>query len=576
MAYKLATAFVDIVTRGVDSFDRVVSGIGSNLAGLAGTLAGSLGIPLGIGAAIASAYHFIAGAEQAYDAEARLRAIVAATGMAAKRSADDILAMAASMQKLTQFDDEAIVNASAKLLTFKKVVGTTFDRAMKLAADLAATGFGSIEGAALQLGKALEDPVRGLGALRRSGVSFSEQEKKMISQLVKSGQLLKAQGMILDAVAGQVAGVAEAMGKTPAGQWKQLKNLIGDVGEELGKRLLPIALAVGKVFLTWAEGAMKQLDAMIRLGAAIRDQVWGALQPILAWITGKTGISFDWLKGGFVNAVQEMIKAWFEFTADTIEWVQVFVEHFGTAMQAVMQGAAFLASYMLDLYRDNATYIWGYFAGRAMRAIADLAVWIADVLYRAFTGLANALVALFESIPQLIQAAISGTPGALEQMGQSMMDGFNAAFKEAIYQINRAEEGFEDGFNKTMKGLKLDPSDANKKRLEEFNKLFGKLQKAKDDLEATRGDMFKLPDLGLKMAKPPEPDAGAKPLDIKGGLSGLTESWKTLQEAMLKRDSPQEKMAKGIENIDKAQDNLLEELVTINRDGIKLKDVGVA
>jgi hypothetical protein len=558
MAYKLATAFVDIVARGMGTVDRAINGLGSRLLNLASAAASGFGIPLGIGASIAAAYQFIGAATQAYDAEARLRAVIAATGMAAKRSAEDILDMAAAMQKTTVFDDEAIVNAASKLLTFKKVVGETFDRAMKLSADLSAVGFGSIQGAALQLGKALEDPVRGLGALRRAGVTFTEAEKKMIAGLVKSGQLLKAQGIILDAVAGQVAGVAEAMGKTPAGQWQQIKNLIGDVGEEFGKRLLPMAISLGKIVLSWAQGWLKQIDAVIRLGAAIRDQVWAALQPIINWISGATGISFDWLKDGFTAAVTGMIDAWFEFTADVLEWVQVFVQNFGEGMTAISSGFLFTISYMRDLLFQNTNYMWGYFAGRAITAISEAGEYLATVFLGAIETIGNALFTLVSSIPEMIAAGLSGA-----DMGGVIGQIFGDALAHFQYQYGRLSKGFADGLEKNKIDLDMGMSDFTKARKKEFDDVFEKLKKAKDDLEATRGDMWKLPDLGLKMAKPPD-DKAETALKLPEGLTGLTQAWSQLQEAMLKRDSPEEKMAKGIEGIEKAADNQLEEAIDMN------------
>ena len=89
---------------------------------------------------------------------------------------------------------------------------------MRAAQDLAAVGFGSVQSAAVQLGKALEDPEQGLSALRRVGVSFSESQRDLIKTLVDTGQTLEAQQVILRAVEQQVggAGAAQASGLSGA------------------------------------------------------------------------------------------------------------------------------------------------------------------------------------------------------------------------------------------------------------------------------------------------------------------------------------------------------------------------
>jgi len=66
----------------------------------------------------------------------------------------------------------------------------------------------------MQLGKALEEPIVGLGALRRVGVSFTEAQKEQIRVLDMTGRKAEAQEIILRALNSQVggAGVEAARG----------------------------------------------------------------------------------------------------------------------------------------------------------------------------------------------------------------------------------------------------------------------------------------------------------------------------------------------------------------------------
>ena len=138
-------------------------------------------------------------------------------------------------------DDDTIKSTQMKLLTFANLAKTAdqtggmFDRATIAAQDLAAAGFGSAESNAVQLGKALQDPVKGVTALARSGVTFTEQEKKKIESLFKSNNLLGAQQIVMKAIETQVGGTAAA-GVSGSDRMKQSFN---QFKEQLGLALLP-------------------------------------------------------------------------------------------------------------------------------------------------------------------------------------------------------------------------------------------------------------------------------------------------------------------------------------------------
>ena len=78
------------------------------------------------------------------------------------------------MQQVSLFGDEQILNdVSAQLLTFGNITGDVFDRTQRAVIDLAATLGGDLQGVSIQLGKALNDPVEGLSALRRSCLLYT-------------------------------------------------------------------------------------------------------------------------------------------------------------------------------------------------------------------------------------------------------------------------------------------------------------------------------------------------------------------------------------------------------------------
>ena len=130
---------------------------------------------------------------------------------------------------------EGVQDAAAILATFRSIAGETFTRTLGLAQDLAAVFGQDLRSSAVQLGKALEDPVQGITALRRVGVSFSASQRELIGTLVETGQVAEAQRLILDALERQVggAGSAEATGLT--GATNRLADAWGNLLEAIGR-----------------------------------------------------------------------------------------------------------------------------------------------------------------------------------------------------------------------------------------------------------------------------------------------------------------------------------------------------
>jgi hypothetical protein len=183
--------------------------------------------------------------ERAATSNARIEQITKSMGQfegATDQVTDRLVKLAEKTAKLVGVDQNLIKEGQALLLTFKSVsadankVGGVFDRATKAAIDLAAAGFGSVTTNAVQLGKALEDPIKGLAALGKSGVTFTAEQKELIKTLVETGRVAEAQEIILKAVETQVGGTAEAT----ANASDRMKVAFSQLQESLGQRLLPV------------------------------------------------------------------------------------------------------------------------------------------------------------------------------------------------------------------------------------------------------------------------------------------------------------------------------------------------
>lgn len=176
--------------------------------------------------------------------------IIKSTGGAAKVTSDQVGSLSEKLSLKSGVDDEVIQSGANMLLTFKQVrneVGKgndIFDRATAAANDLSAAGFGDMAGQSKMLGKALNDPIKGMSALSRSGVTFTAQQQKKIKSLVAEGKQLEAQKIMLKEVESQVGGTAEA--QATAGDKAQVAW--GNLQETIGTGLLPVIDKMQTVF----------------------------------------------------------------------------------------------------------------------------------------------------------------------------------------------------------------------------------------------------------------------------------------------------------------------------------------
>lgn len=192
--------------------------------------------------------------KQAAEAErimAQTQAVIKSTGGAAGLTAVQIGDMATKLSQMSAIDDETIQSAENLLLTFKNVKAGAFEPATQAAIDLSVALGMDLRSATMMVGKALEDPVRGITSLRRAGVSFTADQQKVIKSLVETGQSAKAQEMILAELNSQIGGSAAAAAKTYSGQMASLKNNIDNVAEEIGMQLLPALTAATSAMNDW-------------------------------------------------------------------------------------------------------------------------------------------------------------------------------------------------------------------------------------------------------------------------------------------------------------------------------------
>jgi hypothetical protein len=255
-----AQLVVDIVTNAsgaVSGFKKVdqaaattatkTQSAGSKIAGYAKAIAGAFVVKKVVDFGKES----VAAAGAAAQANKRLVAVFKNVGDTTGEASKHAIDFADSLGRQIGVDPEIIKGGEAILATFHSVSDATgrqagiFDRATAAAADLAAAGFGDLSSNSVQLGKALEDPVKGMTALSKSGVTFTDAQKAQIKALEAAHDHLGAQKVVLAAVEGQVKGTAAAT----AGAGAKMSVAFKEAQVTIGNALLPYVAKIKQVLL---------------------------------------------------------------------------------------------------------------------------------------------------------------------------------------------------------------------------------------------------------------------------------------------------------------------------------------
>ncbi|MGZ5410428.1 MAG: hypothetical protein ACXWDJ_10580 [Aeromicrobium sp.] len=285
---------------------------------------------LGLAATAAAALKFggdaIEEAREAQKVGALTESTIRATGKAARVTAKHVGDLSSKISDKVGIDDEAIQSGANMLLTFKNIRNEAgegnkvFDQTLTTLVDLSSAMGTDAKTSAIQLGKALNDPIKGVSALSRVGVTFTEQQKAQIKALVESGRTMDAQKVILRELKSEFGGAAQAQ----ATEADKLSVAWGNFKEEIGTQLLPVmddlavflrkkGIPAAQEFFGWVQDT--GIPAMKDFGDEVKPVV-GYAKDLVGWlnklpkpakIAGLTalfgGIAATKLRGGGVGAL---------------------------------------------------------------------------------------------------------------------------------------------------------------------------------------------------------------------------------------------------------------------------------
>ena len=464
----MSTTVLEFTLRAVDEASSKFEQVARNTETLGNRV--QKGLMIGTGAVLAFdaaalgvGDHLVKAGEGAEAADSRIHQIIKSMGQFKGQTsevADRIEKLAEKTSLNTGIDADQIKATQAKLLTFKDLaatagqVGGAFDRTTQAAIDMQAAGFGDSASNAVKLGRALNDPVHGVTALTRVGVTFTAGQKEQIKAMVDAGNTAGAQDLILKSLESRVGGTAAATAtgssKMAAG-WKQVE-------ESLGKALLPTFNKLVSFLDKNVFPAIKQFADFVGKNPVIIEVLVGALAALTIGLVIATAVVWAMNAAMFANPVTWIIlgimaliaivvllvlnwdsvvkfitKIWNGF----IGWITGVLKGFVGWWNGLWKG---LFGFVSDVWNGFVGWIkgvWNGFVGWIMDGIKAyssfwLGIWkgIGDVFKNVWNGIADFGKGVWNGIVGFVKGGVNGVLHAIN----GIIDGINgvAALGKAI------------------------------------------------------------------------------------------------------------------------------------------------
>lgn len=396
------------------------------------------------------------------DAEAALatvEAIIKSTGGAAGLTSERLVAMAQELKALTNIDDDKILrDVTANLLTFTNVVGPVFKEAQVAAINLSAVLRQDLQSSTIQLGKALNDPIKGITALRRVGVAFTNSQREQIKTLLSTGDILSAQRIILKELAKEFGGAAEAQAKTIEGRINKVTVAFGDALEYVGKAMeragfLDLAEGVANLAKSFGDLSPRMQTIIAVAGGVTAALVAiGAVAGTVALIFGSFALPFVAAAAVIGTSTGIIIAYWDKIKIAALSLSQSFSsiyasvkDYLGTKLTAVIDESTFAfqgfsqnLSIAAGSIRNSLSFLTG--------PIVAIYQTVKTFLYDRMAPLIDAIIEKFNQLKSVVFnvwdafKSLTGMSSTLTEEQTKLLEGF----KKTQQQFSEARRAVAD------------------------------------------------------------------------------------------------------------------------------------
>ena len=263
---KNITVDANELGKAFDAVQANVKGLKSELV----SLSSAIQVMDGFASAVGQIQNIFSGLSAAYSlqesAETRLAQAMRNTMGATDAEIQSIKNLTAAQQRIGIVGDEVQLSAAQELATYlefsdslKTIIPVMNDMiAQQLSLGASAESATQI---ATMLGKVMNGQTE---ALSRYGYKFDDAQK----YILKYGEESERAAVLAEVVEQSVAGMNEAMARTPSGRMQQTANAIGDIKERLGEAVqgaMPLITTLAEITMA-ATGVLKLATAFQTLG----------------------------------------------------------------------------------------------------------------------------------------------------------------------------------------------------------------------------------------------------------------------------------------------------------------------
>ncbi len=430
----------------VDDFASRTRNVGNGMMLMGAGLTAGVTAPL-----IAFAGSSVRAFADAEQGAAQTEAALTSMGNASGRSFDQLTAAAQGFQDTLAVDaDEVLQKVTANLLTFGNVAEGQFDRAQLAALNLSRRMGGDMQAAALMVGKALNDPIQGLTALRRVGIQFTEQQKEQIKAMTEAGNVAGAQGIMLSELERQFGGAAAAYAATAAGQAEATALAMGDVQETFGQMVAEVGLPfltmlrdLLKGFLDLDPGMQKVIAGGLVLLAAL-GPILGVLGALLTVIAG-VGPAMVVLAPIFAGVAAAAATAGGVIMGTLGAALAFILSPIGLVVAAVAALIAIWVFFGDDIQRIVG-HVWEWLQGK----FSELVQWLGGLVESVSKWWADVSAVFARVAPGIVQFLL--TPlRALFDLWKAQWDTAVFVVTQVVPQVINAVRGLYEGVNQWLR-----------------------------------------------------------------------------------------------------------------------------
>lgn len=439
--------------------------LGGRMATIGAGFTATLTAPL-----IAAGFAASKAATEAADAMGQVQAALTSMGAASGKTKEELSALADGLMRNSLYDDDDILRAvTANMLTFGNVAGVNFDRAQQAAVDLATRMKMDLQPATLLIGKALNDPLKGLTAMGRAGIQFSDAQKEMIKSMVASGNVAGAQSIILNELQKQFGGAASAAQATDP--YDRLRDSLSTLSESMGviinRYITPLMDGVAAMADRF-NALSPAMQNVVVIGAGIAAAIGPALIAVGA-LTGAVGTIVATfgaggalagaaaLLGPIAIGVAAVAAGFLIFKDDIIPVLQSFgaalQEHVGPKLKPLFDA-------LKGMIQQVGKAFAGFFSSETGSASKNLMAF-GRIVAQVFGGVVDLITGAVNTITQVMRAIGAALNGdwstmwnalgsAVAAMTHGVLEAFRTLFPGVLGSIKRMVDGVREELTRRL------------------------------------------------------------------------------------------------------------------------------